>query len=70
MNIRLTDDLEQQLNFFANELHTTKSALMKPYVLRLVEDLDDYYRATLALKDNGTISFETLAKELETHVEN
>lgn len=63
MNIRLDHQLEQKLNYFAGELHITKTDLVKPYVLKLLEDLEDYYSASLALKDEGSISLADLEKE-------
>ena len=38
MNIRLDNELEQKLSYFAHELHTTKTELVKPYILRMLED--------------------------------
>jgi predicted DNA-binding protein len=63
MNIRLEQQLEQKLNYFANQLHTTKTDLVKPYVLKLLEDLEDYYNASIALKEDGSISIDDLEKE-------
>ncbi len=65
MNIRLDHQLEQKLNYFAEQLHITKTDLVKPYVLKLLEDLEDYYNASLALKDEGSISLADLEKELD-----
>ena len=64
MNIRLDHQLEQKLNYFASQLHVTKTDLVKPYVLKLLEDIEDYYNASLALKDEGSISLADLEKEL------
>lgn len=64
MNIRLEQQIEQKLNYFANQLHVTKTDLVKPYVLKLLEDLEDYYNASLALKDEGSVSLDDLEKEL------
>lgn len=64
MNIRLEQQVEQKLNYFANQLHITKTDLVKPYVLKLLEDLEDYYNASLALKDEGSVSLDDLEKEL------
>jgi predicted DNA-binding protein len=63
MNIRLDHQLEDKLNFFAGQLHMTKTNLVKPYVIKLLEDLEDYYNASIALKDEGSISFADLEKE-------
>ncbi|AUR51926.1 anti-toxin [Aquella oligotrophica] len=63
MNIRLDNELEQKLNYFAHELHTTKTELVKPYILRMLEDLEDYYHAHKALQDEGSISIDELEKE-------
>jgi predicted DNA-binding protein len=63
MNIRLEHQLEQKLNYFAEQLHVTKTDLVKPYILKLLEDMEDYYNASLALKDEGSISLEELEKE-------
>jgi len=65
MHIRLDDILEEKLAYFARELHTTKTDLVKPYIIRLIEDLDDYIHATKALKEEGSISLSELEKELE-----
>ena len=69
MNIRLNDILEKKLNYYAHELHTTKTELVRPYIIRLLEDLEDYYNATEALKEPGSISLADLEKELDS-VEN
>ena len=63
INIRLDHELEDKLNFFAGQLHITKTDLVKPYVIKLLEDLEDYYNASIALKDEGSISFADLEKE-------
>ncbi len=63
MNIRLEHNLEEKLNFFAGQLHITKTDLVKPYVLKLLEDIEDYYNASIALKDEGSISLADLEKE-------
>lgn len=63
MNFRLEPELEQKLGFFAEKLHTTKTDLIKPHVMRLIEDLEDYYHAQVALKEDGSISLSDLEKE-------
>ena len=63
MNIRLDHQIEDKLNFFAGQLHITKTDLVKPYVIKLLEDLEDYYNASIALKDECSISFADLEKE-------
>lgn len=68
MHIRLDGLIEQKLAFFANELHTTKTDLVKPYILRLLEDIEDYFYANRALKEEGSVSLEALEKEFK-HVE-
>ena len=42
MNIRLEPHLEQKLNHFANQLNVTKTDLVKPYVLKLLEDISEF----------------------------
>lgn len=63
MHIRLDGLIEQKLAFFANELHTTKTDLVKPYIFRLLEDMEDYFYASKALKEEGSISLEALEEE-------
>lgn len=53
MNLRLSVDMEKELDFFAKELHSTKTELVKPYIVRLLEDLEDYYYAKKALSEGG-----------------
>ena len=63
MNIRLDNQIEQRLNFFAEQLHVTKTDLIKPYVLKLLEDLEDYHHAVTALQDEGSIPMSLLENE-------
>lgn len=64
MHIRLDALVEEKLAYFAHELHTTKTDLVKPYILRLLEDMDDYLHAVKALKEEGSVSLAELEKEL------
>lgn len=69
MNIRLEHQLEQKLNYFAEKLHITKTDLVKPYILKLLEDIEDYQNASIALKEEGSISITNLGKEFTNVVD-
>lgn len=63
MHVRLDQAVEQRLAYFAQELDTTKSDLVKPYILRMMEDMEDYIHASKALKEEGSVSLDDLEKE-------
>lgn len=65
MHIRLNGAIEEKLAFFASELQITKTDLVKPYILRLLEDTEDYFYAKKALKEEGSISLENLEEEFK-----